>query len=95
MYELITKTQERKIESGENKDTVREWSVEIESDISKYENRLTELEETMDKQNQIRVEKTKLDLQKLEAEMQQQMFEGIKGDLVHTDDNWQQWKFCT
>ena len=29
----------------------------------------------MDKQNQIKVEKTKLDQQKLEAEMRQQMFE--------------------
>ena len=42
MYELITKTQESKIESGENKDKVREWSVEIESEIWKYENRLKE-----------------------------------------------------
>lgn len=75
IQELETKIQEAKIENGEDTGNIREWSNKIESDISKYEASVAELNALIKDIQRNESEQLKREEEDLASKLRHQKFE--------------------
>ena len=75
IQDLETKIQEAKIEKGENIQDIKEWSIKIESDISKYEASVLELNSVIRDIQKTESERVKQEEEDLASKIRHQKFE--------------------